>query len=223
MLVHRLIGSQRMDDKTKSTPGLVLVIYDRLLHWRNREELHPIQIPICNIQAEIDSQDVLGSDNLCFGLVIKNITAIQQSFLEDSGYKSMGEVWMSKVVRNVWDLQNIMWEHSNRYIYESNGTIHHQKEEAMTSAIQWEVSVGQNILPAPYSSLLTGQVQRVLKYYRLTKTQFLSSVSYAWYQVRITEVLGGWESNQMAETFIQKHRRRRKLKLEELSSLLLMT
>ena len=40
-------------------------------------ELHPIQRLRCNIQAEIGYQDILGWDNLCLGLVRKNITDIQ--------------------------------------------------------------------------------------------------------------------------------------------------
>ena len=71
-------------------PGLSLAISDRLLHCRNLEECHPIQILIWNLQAEIYSQEILGWDNLCLGLVSKNITAIQKFFLEDLGYKSLG-------------------------------------------------------------------------------------------------------------------------------------
>ena len=48
------------------------------------------------LQAAIDYPDLLGWDNFRFKLVSKNITAIQQSFLEDLGHKSLSEVWMSK-------------------------------------------------------------------------------------------------------------------------------
>ena len=85
----------------------------------------------------IDYQDILGWDNFCFGLVSKHITAIQQYFLEYPGYKSLGEVWMSKVVRNISELQKIIWDQSNIYVDASNGTIRHHKDEAMTAAIRW--------------------------------------------------------------------------------------
>ena len=64
-----------------SAPCLALAISDRLLHWSNREELHPTQRLIWNIQAEMDYQDLLGWDNFYLVLVSKNITDIQQSFL----------------------------------------------------------------------------------------------------------------------------------------------
>ena len=67
--------------------GLALSIYDILLHWRNREELHPMKILSWNLQTVIDYQDILGWDKFCFGLVNKNITSIQQFLLEDSRYK----------------------------------------------------------------------------------------------------------------------------------------
>ena len=111
-----------------SAPGLALAIYDILLHWRNQEELHPIQSLIWNLQAAMDSQDLLVWDNFCFGLVSKNITAIQQYFWGDWGYRSYGEVWMSKLVRNIWEIQKIMLYHRNSYFHASNGTIHQHKE-----------------------------------------------------------------------------------------------
>ena len=92
----------------------------------------------------IDSEDILGWDNFLFGLGSKNITAIQQSFLEYLRYKSLGEVWMIKEVRNIWDHQNRMWYHRNSYAHASNGTIHQHKEEAMTATIMWEFELFQN-------------------------------------------------------------------------------
>ena len=81
-------------------------------------------------------------------MVIKHITAIQQYFLEYLGYKSLGEVWISKLVRKIWEVQKIMWGHRNSYVHASNRTIHHHEEEAMTVLIWWEISAGQNGLPA---------------------------------------------------------------------------
>ena len=85
----------------------------------------------------------------------------------------------------------------------------------MTAAIWWEFEVGQNELPAEYSGLFSGQVQRLLKDDDITKYQWLSSVCNTWDHIRIKSGLGGWERNQMAETFIQRHKMRRKRKLEE--------
>ena len=130
-----------------SDPGLALAISDRLLNWRNREELHTIKSLIYNLQAAINSKDILGWDNFCLVLVIKHITAIQQSFLEYLGYISLGEVWMSKVARNIWDIQKQMCGHRNSYVYASNVTIYKNKEEAMTAEIRWEFALGQNGLP----------------------------------------------------------------------------
>ena len=43
----------------QSVPGLALTIYSILMHWRIQEELHPIQRLIYNLQAAIDSHDIL--------------------------------------------------------------------------------------------------------------------------------------------------------------------
>ena len=64
---------------------------------------------------------------------------------------------MSKVVRNIWDIQKRMWDHMNSYSHASNGNTHQHEEEAMTAEIRWEFSVGQNGLPAAYSLLVPAQ------------------------------------------------------------------
>ena len=66
-----------------------------LMHWRIGGELHPIQRLINNLQAEMHSQDLLGWDKFCY----------KNSFLEDSGQTSLGEVGMTKVLRHIWELQ----------------------------------------------------------------------------------------------------------------------
>ena len=58
---------------------------------------------------------------------------------------------MSKVVRNIWELQTIMWYHSNISFQVSNGNIHQHEEEDLTVTIHWKFAVGQNGLPAAYS------------------------------------------------------------------------
>ena len=99
---------------------------------------------------------------------------------------------MSKVVVNIWGFQKRMWDHRNIYIHVSNGTIHKHKEEAMYVMIQWEFSVGQNILFVASSILFTGKVQRLLKDDSITKSQWLISIWNARYHVRMTAGLGGW-------------------------------
>ena len=157
-------------------PVLALAISDILLHWRNWEELHPIQMLIWNLQPEIDSQYIISWYNLCFGLVSKHIKAVQQSFLKDLGYKYSGAVCMSKVVRIIWDLQKIMWDHSNSYVHASNNTIHYYEEEYMTATIWLGFAVGKNGLPAAYPGLYTGKVQLLLKDKGITKYQWLRSI-----------------------------------------------
>ena len=83
---------------------------------------------------------------------------------------------MSKLARRIWEIQKLMWDHRNSYVHASNGTVHQQKEEAITAAIQWEFSVYQNGLPTSYSGFFTGQVRRLLKDDSITKSQCLSSV-----------------------------------------------
>ena len=83
---------------------------------------------------------------------------------------------MSKVVRNIWGMKKVIWDHRNSYVHASNGTIHQYKEEDMTMVIRWGFAVGQNGLPATYSELFTGQVQRLLKDDGITKYQCLCSI-----------------------------------------------
>ena len=134
--------------------------------------------------------------------------------MEDKGYKSSVEVWIGKVASNIWELQKRMWDHINSYIHASNGTVHQHKEEAMTAAIWREFSVGQNILPVAYSGLFTGKFQRLLKDDGITKSQWIRSVCNAQDQVMITSGLVGCECNKMIVTFILRHKRRKKRKLE---------
>ena len=137
-------------------------------------------------------------------MVRKNITAIQQYFLEYSGEKSSGEIWMSKVVKNIWDPQKRIWGHRNSYAHESNRTIYQHKEEAITAVIWWEFAVGQNWLPATYSSLFTGKVQHIFNDDRITKSQLLIEIWNSRDRVRIKEGLGGWERNQICGNLYPK-------------------
>ena len=95
------------------------------------------------------------------------------------------------MVRNIWELQKRVWDHRNSYAHASNGAIHWHEEEAMTAVIRWEFSVGQNRLPASYSGLFTGQVQRLLKDDDINKSQWLCYVCNTRYRVMIKADLGG--------------------------------
>ena len=59
------------------------------------------------------------------------------------------------------------------------------------------------------SFLFIGQVKRILKYDGITKAQWIISVWNSRNRVRITAGLGSWDHNQMAGTFIQRHKKRR--------------
>ena len=76
----------------------------------------------------------------------------------------------------------------------------------MTAEIEWEFAVGKNGLPAAYSGLFTGKIQRLLKNNGNTKARCIIYVWKKRYQVRITEGLGCLEHNQMAASFIQRRK-----------------
>ena len=83
---------------------------------------------------------------------------------------------MSKVVRNIWVIQKIMWDRRNSYVYASNGNIYQYEEEAMTAAMWWGFEVDQNRSSAAYSGLFTRQVQHLSKNEVITTAQLLNYV-----------------------------------------------
>ena len=85
----------------------------------------------------------------------------------------------------------------------------------MTATIRWEFALGKNGLPEVYSGFFTGQVQRLLKDDSIAKDKWLRYIWNAQDRVSVIEGLGAWERNQMAATFIQIYKRRRKCKLGE--------
>ena len=80
---------------------------------------------------------------------------------------------MSEVVRNIWEIQKIVWEHRKRYLHTS--TQHHE-EDGMTEAMQWEFAVRQNGLLVEYSCFFTGKFKRLLNNDGIIKSQWLRSV-----------------------------------------------
>ena len=71
-----------------AAPGLALAITTRLQQWRNGETLtFPQSVPV-EVRDVIFTQDELGWEHFCFGLVSHNITTYQHNFLAASGRKS---------------------------------------------------------------------------------------------------------------------------------------
>ena len=101
--------------KNSSISGLPKILRRRLGAWQQGAQPPCKEIHEPRIHHIINAMDSLGWNNFCFGIVPKCWTQYQSNHLQQLHKKLPGTTWMSRLVRQVWDLQKKMWVHCNYF------------------------------------------------------------------------------------------------------------
>ena len=193
-------------------PGLAEAVCLRLSQWRNNQ-IGPLPNTTNDIITElIDNQDTLGWDALCFGAVHETWSIEQTRYLTQIGKAYSGKIWVSKFIRQVWNLQHRMWTHRNEYLHKDSKSIHEHEQAAVDEAIRFECSIGRDQLPREYQGLFRENPNDLVQQNWATKLQWLHSVWAGRDRVRREQDLEPWQRNQLAANFIHKNRIRKKRK-----------
>ena len=127
----------------------------------------------------------------------------------------MGKVWLSKLVREIWELQFKMWDYRNKQLYVKGDKLYKIEVQAINHAMRFEFAIRRNKLGLDYKLLFQGNVEALLKKSIYYKTSQLVSVWVGRDWVRKEEGLGEWYKDPLASTFLNRERVRKKRKLEE--------
>ena len=197
---------------SQGAPGLAEALTSRLMNWRNGTSITSPYNLDENLAVALEHQAIIGWDNFCFGVVSHKLRSLQHDHLQGLGRKSSGVVWMSKLLRKLWNLQHEMWVHRNKSIYKGTGSVHEYERQAVTQVVHYEFMIGRNRLGPTYLGLFQGSVHNLLKKDNTSLLLWLESVWLARDRLRDEEGLDPWDRDPVAATFVQRSKLRRKRK-----------
>ena len=102
------------------------------------------------VAAIIHSQDALGWDAACFGIVSKAWSYHQGGYLVSLGKRVSGTTWVSRFIRQLWSAQHKMWLHRNTFVHGSGKRGHELEVEAVDTSIRLEFLLGRDRLSHDY-------------------------------------------------------------------------
>lgn len=193
-------------------PGLAEAVLMRLTQWRDGNPFIDSPEWDDDVTEIINSQDHLGWDAACFGIISKQWSALQGQYLASLDRKTLGSTWVSRFIRQLWTVQHKMWLHRNTFVHGAGKSGHEMESEAVENAIWREFIIGRNGLLQEYLGLFRGTVQRILKQDTAVQQQWLSIVWAGRDRIRRSQNLDPWMRNPLAAAFISRFHLRRKRK-----------
>ena len=88
----------------------------------------------------------------------------------------MGEVWISKMICQVWIVLFTMWEYRNKALHIASGRVYKNEVAAINQAIRKEFMVGTFDLSIDLYSLFQDNVNSILGRPNQFKMQWLASI-----------------------------------------------
>jgi hypothetical protein len=156
-------------------PSLGKVLTQNLTAWRQKS-IFPPPPQECMLRQAILQQDELGWGNLLKGFIgIQWRMAVEQHFLSIKSQKS-SVVWISKLIRKIWDLQRQLWDDRNNTLHGEGQTIHLEELNAINEELTKQWMAGLNQLPLRYRHLFQGEFRTLYQANIHHKQQWLTSV-----------------------------------------------
>ena len=162
--------------------------------------------------------DEIGWKHFGFGIIPTLWTQYQEEHLKQLGSKLTGQLWMSRLIRQVWALHKKMWLDRNSYVHKPGRSIHQAEEEAVNEAIKAEFARGRDGIPLAFDIDINGRAERITEEKDLTrKQQWLASIWYARDFLRKEQDLDPEERDPLAQAFITRFHLRRKRKRDRIN------
>ena len=151
------------------------IITQNLNAWRQNSPFPPLPNNRALRNATLQ-QDSLGWRSFLHGFIGKKWRlAIEQHFIDIRSQKS-STLWMSRLVRKIWDVQRLMWSDRNNTLHGEGNTIHVTEIKAINDEILAQWLEGQNYLPNRYRHLFAGEFRSLYQADYHRKQQWLTSV-----------------------------------------------
>ena len=129
--------------------------------------------------------------------------AIEQHFVASNSRKS-STLWVSRLVRKIWDIQKQLWMDQNDTLHGEGNTIHVMELMSINEEILAQWTEEQQQLPDCYKHLFSGEFRLLYQADFHRKQQWLTSVWLAREKHSTTPIL----RNPIANTFYQRWHRR---------------
>ena len=160
---------------------------------------------------------MIGWDKALFGLISTQWKWSLNLELRKRGSRRTADGWISKFIRQLWDLQLAMWQHRNHWLHEIEKGVHSREQRAIDAAIRFEFAIGRNGLSNQHEALFSGSATNVLQKNVDAKMLWLASVWFGRDSERRSDGLDPWHKDPLASNFLtrDKIRKKRKRKFEE--------
>ena len=183
---------------------LASAITSNLTAWRQQSTFPPLPENRL-LRAAVLHQDSIGWRSYLDGFIsVKWKIVIEQHFVLNHSKKS-AELWLSKLVRQIWNLQWELWMDRNETLHGEGNTIHLEEITAINEELIKQWMEGVSDLPRTrYQHLFSGEFRTLYQKDHHQKRQWLTSVWLAREKYSNTPVT----RNQIADNFFQRWQRR---------------
>jgi hypothetical protein len=183
--------------------ALAQILTDNLTAWRQRSTFPPLPTQR-GLREAVKSQDDIGWRSFLDGFISVKWKQVIELHFESINSKKSAVLWMSRLVRHIWDLQWKLWMDRNDTLHGEGNTIHLEEITAINEEILKEWTTGINDLPTRYQHLFQGEFRKLYQQHHHHKRQWLTNVWLA----RENHSAMPVQRNVIANTFFQRWHRR---------------
>ena len=128
------------------------------------------------LRKAVLQQDSLGWNNFLHGFIsIKWRQAIDMHFQHINSKKS-STLWVSRLVKKIWDIQRQLWNDRNEALHGDGNTIHVEEITAINEEVLSQWTEGSRHLPTRYHHLFKGEFRLLYQSDYHRKQQWLTSI-----------------------------------------------
>ena len=187
-------------EKNKGPETLAQAIIDNLTAWRQQSPFPPLPDDR-NIRAAVLEQDDIGWRSFLDGFISTKWKIVIERHFQTTGSQKSAELWTSKMVRQIWDMQWQLWMNRNDTLYGEGNTIHLEEINAINEELTKQWMQGLADLPRTrYQHLFQGEFRLLYQKDHNQKRQWLTSVWLAREQHSDTP----GTRNKIADNFFQR-------------------
>ena len=129
-------------------PDIILSIVSRLKTWRVQMEHDGLEKSrFEGVNEAREYQERIGWGIMLEGCVTHRWASAQQKYYEWIGSKKSGNRWMTNLIKKLWDMSWIAWDHRNTILHDEDNVVNKEELSLLNEAIQEEWELGCISLP----------------------------------------------------------------------------
>ena len=143
---------QWMQSKAQIHPEMIKAITVSITNWREGIST-TYQTHHTLLKRALRNQKDIGWNNFIEGFWAKEWTECQAAHYSNISSQRSAQLWISKTQRRIWKIAWYMWENRNKFLHETQHSIHPQEILLLDNEIQFELQKGPQDLPTIYKPL----------------------------------------------------------------------